>query len=230
MNCDTYDAALGDYVDGTIDTTTARTLAAHLASCSRCRALAEDLGAIRSAAQTLEPQAPPARTWHRIAAAVEEDGRARGLAWLRWQPLASAAVLLVSLATWWMVHPATTPPVPADTAGVTADESRDFDLQSTEEHYQSAIAGLEQIAIAGGDQLDPQTADILKVNLTVIDTAIGESRAALQTEPASDVAQQSLFTALNTKLALLQDTVALINEMRQGDQDGANGIASGLNQ
>ena len=94
-------------------------------------------------------------------------------------------------------------------------------MQSTEAHYETAIAGLEQITSAGGMELDPMTAEVLKANLTVIDMAIDESRAALQTEPSSDVAQESLFTALNTKLALLQDTVALINEMRQSGPDEA---------
>jgi hypothetical protein len=76
-------------------------------------------------------------------------------------------------------------------------------------------------------ELDPMTAEILKANLTVIDMAIDESRAALETEPSSDVAQESLFAALNTKLALLQDTVTLINEMRQGNPEAA---AAGPNQ
>ena len=72
--------------------------------------------------------------------------------------------------------------------------------------------------------------DILKANLTVLDGAIGESREALKQEPENDVAQQSLFEALSNKVALLQDTIALINEMRKGNQEGAARIVSGLNQ
>ncbi len=59
---------------------------------------------------------------------------------------------------------------------------------------------------------------MLQKNLTVIDQAIGESRAALQSQPASVNAQNGLFDALRTKVALLQQTVELINEMRQGNQ------------
>jgi anti-sigma factor RsiW len=230
MNCDTCETSLGDYVDGTIDPAAANALAAHLAICERCRTLADDLAAIRSAARMLEHHAPPARAWHRIAAAVEEE-RAGAFAWLRWQPLAAAAVLLIALGTWWTVRPATPPAVTETdaTIDVTSGAPADVDIENTEDHYQSAIAGLEQITSAGGDELDPQTAAVLKTNLTVIDTAIGESRAALETEPASDVAQERLLAALNSKLALLQDTVSLINEMRQGDRDSA-GITTGLNQ
>jgi hypothetical protein len=64
----------------------------------------------------------------------------------------------------------------------------------------------------------------------VIDSAIDQSRAALIAEPGNDVAQQSLFQALRSKVALLQNILALINEMRKGDPDAAARIVSGLNQ
>ncbi len=223
MNCQHYVSALNDLVDGTIDATTSTALDAHLAGCAPCRAMADDFRAIRAAALTLERHVPPARTWHRIAAAVGEaenpepgprvdaDRRSKRFEWLSWRPLAAAAAVLLMLSgTWLMLRPATQP-APAATA---ESSSPEFDLQNTEADYEMAIAGLEQITNAGGMELDPITAEVLKANLSVIDMAIDESRAALQTEPSSDVAQESLFAALNTKLALLQNTVALINEMR----------------
>ena len=69
----------------------------------------------------------------------------------------------------------------------------------------------------------------MQANLEVIDQAIGQSRAALKSEPANAVAQESLFDALRSKVQLLQDTVALINEMRKGNQEGAARIMSGMN-
>ena len=212
MNCEHYETALGDSVDGTIDAATAADLQAHLAGCSECRALADDLRAITTAARMLERHEPPARTWHRISAAVEADRQARGSAWWSWRPLAAAAAVLLMLsATWVMLRPSAQPSTAATAA---EDAAPDVDFQSTEAQYQTAIAGLEQITVAGGMELDPMTAEILRVNLTVIDMAIDESRAALETEPSSDVAQQTLVAALNSKVALLQDTVALINESR----------------
>jgi hypothetical protein len=44
------------------------------------------------------------------------------------------------------------------------------------------------------------------------------------------VAQESLFGALRSKVALLQETLTLINVMRKGNQEGAARIVSGLNQ
>jgi hypothetical protein len=64
----------------------------------------------------------------------------------------------------------------------------------------------------------------------VIDEAITESRAALHTEPQSESAQESLFAALRRKVALLQEMLALINEMRKGNQEGAARILSEINR
>ena len=72
--------------------------------------------------------------------------------------------------------------------------------------------------------LDDDTAEVLQANLTVIDSAIGESRAALDQQPESTIAQESLVEALRNKVALLQDTVALINATRPGDTDTITGL------
>ena len=49
-------------------------------------------------------------------------------------------------------------------------------------------------------------------------------------EPDDSIAQESLFEAFRRKVALLQDTIALMNEMRKGDTDGAARIVEGLNK
>ena len=71
---------------------------------------------------------------------------------------------------------------------------------------------------------------MLQNNLRVIDQAIGESRAALQAQPSSAPAQASLFDAMRDKVALLQQTVELINEMRKGNQAEAGRLIEGLNR
>lgn len=91
------------------------------------------------------------------------------------------------------------------------------------------MAKLDQ---AGSDQnaIDPQTAAMLQKNLKVIDQAIAESRAALRSEPESAPARDSLFDALKRKLVLLQDTIALMNEMRKGNAAGAAHIVDSSNK
>ena len=76
--------------------------------------------------------------------------------------------------------------------------------------------------------MDPALAATLEKNLTTIDHAIAESREALNVDPASEPARDSLFEALRQKVGVLQATVTLMNEMRKGNQDGAARIAAGL--
>lgn len=100
-------------------------------------------------------------------------------------------------------------------------------MKMAEEHYERAITGLEQVASSGGSELDPQVAATVKRNLEVIDRAIAESRTALTTEPQNQPARESLFEALRRKILLLQDTIALMNEMRKGNEAGAAQIVEG---
>lgn len=252
MSCHQYEAALSEYVDGTLqasdeagDAELVDALEAHLAECECCRGIVEDLHTLRDVARRLDPRVPPAHVWTNVAAEAGIRGR-RPLsaiislpASIRWQPLAAAAMLLLVLAGSWIAWRQMTTPAPATTTtarpaqGVAPDpalvQDVETELRLAEEHYVRAIAGLETIAKAEGSELDAQTAEVLQANLTVIDAAIGESRAALQTEPSSEVARSSLFEALRRKVTLLQDTIALINEMRKGNQEGAARIVSGLN-
>ena len=233
MSCEEYEALLGDLIDGTLEPAAAKALEAHLAACERCRGLADDFRAIRATARTLERHVPPAAAWNRIAEAVDAD-RARGT-WFTWRPLAVAAtVVIAAAATWWLAARTQAPAARSPAAAVVAYgdaplQSVEADVEDVENHFQTAIAGLEAITKADGGELDPDTVQVVQANLTVIDRAIGESREALKNEPSDELAQQSLFDAFSSKLALLQDTVALINEMRKGNQEGAARIASGLN-
>jgi len=122
------------------------------------------------------------------------------------------------------------PAAGAAIAGGGAAQSVESELREAEAHYENAIKGLEQIANAEQNALDPRTAATLQKNLAVIDQAISESRAAMRSQPSSEPAQQSLIESFKAKIGLLQDTVALINEMRKGNEAGAARIVSGLKQ
>ena len=249
MNCEDCHTLVDDYVDGVLPTEERAQVEQHLAGCSACRAMAEDFRAIRMTAGRLERHSPPPHVWTRVAEALESE-RQRSFAGRfpyvgrlfqaggTWQPLAAAAALLLVIGgtSWlaWRQLPATDPFTQRAGAPTATDpeltQSVETELKLAEEHYQKAIAGLEQITTSESATLDPQVAAVLRKNLEVIDQAIGESRAALQTQPTSEVAQESLFEALRNKVTLLQDTVGLINEMRKGNQEGAARIVSGLNQ
>ena len=167
-----------------------------------------------------------------------KDSRSAG--WRTWLPwLAAAAALVLATVVGLRYAPGRSQvAAPASQAGdgaaqasaVDAAQSVENELRQAEAHYENAIKGLEQIANAEQNALDPRTAATLQKNLAVIDQAINESRAAIRSQPASEPAQQSLIENFKTKIALLQDTVALINEMRKGNEAGAARIVSGLKQ
>jgi hypothetical protein len=160
--------------------------------------------------------------------------------------LAVAATLVIAVGGAWLAlmrggpsPDATHSETPAaaatgNAAGQDAVQSIADEIRLAEEHYQNAIRRLEQVAkvdAASGDAtIDPQTAAVLQKSLSVIDQAIAESRAALRSEPQSAPARDSLFDALKRKVALLQETVVLMNEMRKGNSAGAAQIVEGLNK
>jgi hypothetical protein len=174
--------------------------------------------------------------WRRVSAAIEAEPKPLfgfgGSWWRAFAPAAAMAVLVAAL-TWTAAQLTVVPGERLATrlpAGQSEPVSILAEYQLAERDLTNTIEGLERIAANDPTALDMETADVLKANLNVLDGAIGESREALKNEPENDVAQESLFEALRNKVALLQDTIALINEMRKGNQDGAARIVSGLNQ
>ena len=222
---------LNDYVDDTLGRAERADVERHLTACAECRSTVEDLRELRRRVSSLLPLEPPAGVWRRIERTLRSAGlEPRGGEGAKAAPyvrsriaIALAAAALLVLATIVGVRfvtkgrsgPATTAALPADAQAIASE------LALAEEHYQKAINGLEQIANAEKGALDPRTAATLQKNLAVIDQAITESRAALATQPNNEPAQQSLLESFKTKVGLLQDTVALINEMRKGNDAGA---------
>jgi hypothetical protein len=234
---------INDYVDGAFDAperTGARAeIEQHLEACAACRQLVADLREIVTVSSSLDDREPPVRGWTRLERAIAlEPPRAvrRTMPRVAWIAMAAALVLAAAAGLRFSPYGSRSATPSASTAGALVAESAagagadtlETEMRQAEQHYENAIKGLEQIASADQNTLDPRTAATLQKNLAVIDQAIGESRAAVRAQPASEPAQQSLIENFRTKVALLQDTVTLINEMRKGNDAGAARIASGL--
>jgi hypothetical protein len=234
--CERYLNAIQELVDGTLGPIRRAELELHLESCDACRALAEDLQAIAAAAQSLEPLTPPDRIWQQISGRLRAEGRATrtGPATVRRQSvavmaLAAALVFVVGASLYLLkrqapVAPdgssaaasapsAATQPAPGNSAAAPPVQANDIatDLAAIDKHFQSII---EQASTK-----DPATAAALKKNLLVMNEAIAESRKALEADPQNRSAQ--LYENLKRKIRFLQDTIALMNSMRQGDAAGA---------
>jgi Putative zinc-finger len=241
MTCADFNDAIQELVDGTLTGARRQELEQHLAGCPSCTALVEELLIVRRAARALPAMTPPDRVWERLAPVVGATA-AKDEPRPAWRdrvmvPLAIAAVLLAAVLITLVMrrlpreapstdqNAAVAPPASAQPAPDLG--SIEAEMRQAEAHYENAIQKLE--ALAKDQQvLDPRVAGDLRKNLVVIDQAIGESRAALRAQPTSERAQESLFEAFRSKITLLQDTLALINEMRKGNQNEAARLAAGL--
>jgi hypothetical protein len=182
----------------------------HLATCPRCRALATDLWAIHAAVRALPPHAVPPAVWARLQPALAATPAASAGLVIRAPWLAAAAVLLVAVGATLGMLASGGRPSPADeaVAQVAAD------LEAAEAHYLRAIAGLERLARMDDPALPPDVARVLQANLAALDGAIRDTRSALAARPDDDVARRGLFDALDGKVALLEQTVSLIDAER----------------
>jgi hypothetical protein len=229
MTCAECDRLLADFADDALAPSAAAHVEAHLLGCRHCQATAADVRTIRLLARSLEPHLPPARVWQRLSDTVRAE-RPSSLAGMfaGWRH-AAAAAMTVTIVTglWWVGDRLATVAAPASVfdIGGSSSSAAGHGHRTAERGYTTSIARLEALTEGQRATLDPEMADVLDTGMTIIDTAIDQSRAALASAPDSEVARQSLFQALRSKVELLQDTLALINDMRSG----AERIAAEMN-
>lgn len=239
--CSEIQPLLSAYLDGALEDERRTAVGTHLETCAGCRGVLEDLRSIAGTARALGPIDPPEHLWIELAGqmrlpAVEVPttvAPARsGSAWWQWAGL-TAALLAITAVVYVLGRPPAGAPAVATTSspaaapgGTVAAVNEELDLAV--HHYERAIAELEAIAQTGTGEIDPSVASAVRDSIGSIDRAIAESREAVSGDPESEPARLSLFEALRQKISVLQATVTLINEMRQGDSEGAARAADGL--
>lgn len=252
MTCQETQQAIDARLTGTLEREAAGALDAHLATCADCRAALEDALRLQAELRLIGSEGPPPRTWDRLALRLAADpeverAASRALAatstsrrdW-RWVALAATLLLVVGTSLFVLrrsLGPVTTGSPAASAAGQAAPAQAGADdlvgaiegeLDLAAKHYENAIAGLEKVARESDTPFDPMVLATVRSNLEIIDQAIDDSRQALRSEPSSQLAQESLFDAFRRKVALLQDTIALMNDLRRTTPSRA--VASGLNK
>ncbi len=220
LTCDAFDASLPDYLERSLDAATAAGAQLHLARCERCAALVRDLDDIGSRAAELPLLTPSRDLWPGIAARIEAPvtsidagriARTRGARrWLYDGAIAAALIVATAGGTYLaMRRPQAArvaqgfPPAASGTVTTVSEKP------SATVTYEREIDGLRSIVRDRRSQLDPKTLAVIQRNLSVIDSAIAESRAALQHDPKNAFLATQLDRALDTKLDLLR-TVALL--------------------
>jgi hypothetical protein len=224
LSCDAFDALLPDYLERSLDAANLAAARLHLATCERCATLVRDLDDITARAAELPLLKPSRDLWPDIEARLATPvialdarrGQSRRRHWL--VNGAAAAALVAATITGTMIVTArmnhtqqvarrsdtTVTPVVATPPVIPVAEK----LPATVT-YEREIEGLRTIVRDRRTQLDPKTLVVIERNLSVIDSAIAESRAALRKDPKSAFLADQLDHALDTKLTLLR-TVALL--------------------
>jgi anti-sigma factor RsiW len=232
MACQQYLNSIHELVDGTIGAIRRAELEQHLGGCEACRALVADLEQIRDAAAALPDMRPPDRVWLQIAGRLRQEGRITTApqpertqhSYVAWLAIAAALVIAAGSAVLLLIPRTTTPSPSAAPVAVVPGKSVETvqnEVEVAQQQFEKAIADLEKVAKANQQALDAGTSATIDKNLGILDQAIAENRAAVKSEPASVAARETLFDALRQKVSLLQDTIALINEMRKGNNAAA---------
>jgi len=242
MSCDWSRQQIQELIDGTLGPIRRSELEQHLDKCASCRALYNDLQHLRDVAASMPALEPPDHVWMQIAGRLRQQGRVhdrpaiarpRRLQYA-WMGIAAALIIAVGAALMYVVVPENRQGAGSATPGnaVATDsvQSGVEDLRQAEKLLQSGVAKLRDGLGADGQSLPAPVATTLESNLKILDQAIAESSAAVQAEPQNVAARTSLFDSLQRKISLLQDTIALMNEMRKGNSAGVAQVVEGVNK
>jgi hypothetical protein len=82
-------------------------------------------------------------------------------------------------------------------------------LDEAEHHYQLAIKALNEAAMAQKERLDPQVAEVFRVNLELIDQSINVCRQAVLSDPNDIESRKYLLAAYKEKTDLLNEIMAV---------------------
>ena len=209
-----------DLLDGELQGEAAREARAHLESCSTCRDERRRLEALRDRAAALPRELEPSRDlWPGIAVRLVGGARVLGFprrAEPRSRPgrplglLAAAAALVAvsSAVTALLLRPEPVPPrdTPRELLAVAADADP---LLKAERDYERAAAELMAALEERRDLLAPETREALETSLNVIDQALADLRAALESDPGNRKLARLFNTTHRKRVELLRGAVRL---------------------
>ena len=216
ITCGELENRLADYLDGTLADPERKAVEAHLATCESCAAIVHALDERPAAATSLPTLTPPRDLWSGIAARIQPRVlplARRGAVWtpqrrqIAWMSAGAAALVAASVMLTVIVmggqRPGQLIATNPDTVRIASPLPTGLPV------YDSTIKILTTAVSSRQSQLDTATIRIIKKNLTIIDAAIAESRAALAKDPKNKYLTQQLTRVLDQKVGLLR-TAALL--------------------
>jgi hypothetical protein len=222
---------LSEYADGDLSPAERAHCDAHLAVCASCQGVLREIQMV-AAEVTADPETwPAADLWPGILARIETStnvvpfGAPKAAPATRRQfvftlpQLALAASLLIAVsagvAYLALDRVAGVPgatqedPIQAQAEPMMPPSADVTKANFADAQFDQAVSDLEQILADQRDVLDPRTVLIIERNLTVIDEAIRQARAALDADPANPFLNSHLADARRKKLDLLRHAAAI---------------------
>ena len=219
---------LSEYLDGDLTPAEAADCAAHLGECTECSEVLADLRQVVALAKSDVDQMPAANLWPGVldrltperagavvpfTGAVPSERRVPRMVAFTLPQLALAASLLVAVSAGVSyvalgrstVQPiANEQPIQAQAEPLLPPSAEVERANFADAQYDQAVSDLEKILVDMRDELDPRTIVVIERNLTAIDQAIREARAALDADPANTFLNSHLVDARRKKLELLR--------------------------
>lgn len=225
---------LSEYHDGELSAADHAACEAHLAECDGCRGVLGELQGVITAARDDRDRDPGADLWPGILSRLDQvaatrsadvrqfsDGvaarKTRSQISFSLPQLALAASLLIAVSAGVSYLAARTTnrpgpqerPIQAMAEALMPNSAEVTPANFADAQFDQAVADLEQILVEQRDTLDPRTVVIIERNLSVIDEAIGQARAALDADPANPYLNSHLADARRRKLDLLRRATTL---------------------
>jgi hypothetical protein len=214
---------LSAYLEGDLKERAAAAVREHLAGCPACERAAGELRVMLASARSLDRPEPPPTLWPAIEGALARD-EAPLLAWRRFfvrgfafGGLAGAAIVVLLVLGWQLVHRPATPALVADDdrAASAVVEATDPLLREAQAEVETAAASYERSisklrALLAGRE-EPRWSDDMRARflerLARLDEAIERSRVAARSAPGDGAGTEILFAAYRSKIDFLAAAV-----------------------
>ncbi len=202
MTCAELRERLDGYMRGTLSSEVTAAFEAHLSTCEDCGALLESLApCLPEVAGLPRSIEPPRLVWQGIKMGIAPRGAGRRVVRMPSWMLAAAAILLVAVSV------GATALLLRQSGG--AAPAPEASMAQLEAQYASASADLDTELSRAKGLLAPATVAVIERNLRVIDSALAESRRALQADPRNRALEQVLVTVWRQKIDYLRRATEL---------------------
>lgn len=228
MRCAKAKKHISELVDGDLDQTKAAAIKKHLTGCSSCSKLFQDLSTISESAKSLEEYDPPDYLWMKIRHRLDKGGAASlsdVYSRRRWFALpgfgfalASAALLLLVVGG-ILLRPHFVKDKSVFSQINVSDSYTLAKLEEAEMHYQRAIKALGEAVAVQERQMDPQVAEVFRINLETINTSIEICKKAVLQDPNDLESRNYLLAAYKEKAILLNKLMNLNGDSLNGNED-----------